>query len=61
MFDIIEKPSMNRKDNLSKLHHVYRGLMSQNFIAIDRGRLVLLEPIPSEGVNHRLCIVPRDL
>ena len=61
MFDIIKKPSMNRNDNLSKLHHVYRGPMRRNLIVIDRGMLVLLEAIASESVTRKLRIVPRDL
>ena len=62
LIEMVGNPSLvKKKTNMDKLHYVYRGPMRKGLICLDRGMLLLKEPISDKQLYRYLRIVLRDL
>ena len=61
ILDLIANPSLVMKENVSKIHSSYRGLLHRGLIVLWKSMLVIKEPIKHESAYRCLWIVPRDL
>ena len=61
IMDLIANPSLVVKANLSKIHSSYRGPLRHGLSALQKGMLIIKEPIKHESAYRCLQIVPCDL
>ena len=61
ILDIIENPSLATKTNIERLHYSLRSPMRRKLVLVERGMIIIKEPIKGECAFRRLQLVPRDL